>query len=537
MVAFLQTWSSAPSVAAMFDAGGLWRDIEAVSRQDDVVKVAAGFLVLAAIVGATTPSARHAARISLRLFLIAVVMIVVSPVFTAADLERMARICHWLGLAIGGIAIIDISSLFVFDVLFRISHFAVPRILRDLLIGVAYIAVLFTLLSRAGIGITQLLTTSAIISAVIGLSMQDTLGNIMAGMALQLENTIAVGDWVRIDQTVGRVTEIRWRHTAIETRNWDTVIVPNTQLIKSQVTVLGRRTSQPLQHRQWVYFNVDFRFSPTQVIHAVTEALTAEPIENVSSNPKPNCILFDIKESYCYYAVRYWLNNLAVDDPTDSRMRTIVYFSLKRAGIPMSIPAAKLFMTEESEAREEVSRQKDTAQRMEALSTVDLFDTLSPDERRTLAQRLYFAPFTAGEIVTHQAAEAHWLYILTKGTVEVVINDGDVSKTVSTLSAGDFFGEMSLMTGAKRSATVTALDDTHCYRLDKAGFQDIIQRRPEIADHIAKVMAERMVGLEAARARLAEEVRNKKLRDLEKDLLYRILKFFGIDRLAKSQTI
>ncbi len=515
----------------------VWHALEVVNRQNDVLKVALAFVVVSLMVAKSAPQDRPAARTALKLFAISLVLLASTAVLDVTGIPKLSRIAYWVGLAIGGIAIVDLTSLFIFDVLFKTGRVVVPRILRDLLIGVAYVLMLLTLLSRAGVGIGQLITTSAILTAVIGLSMQDTLGNIMAGVALQLEKTIAVGDWVKIDQTVGRITEIRWRHTSIETRNWDTVIVPNTQLIKSQVTVLGRRTAQPLQHRQWVYFNVDFRYSPTEVIHAVTEALTAEPIENVSSTPKPNCILFDIKESFCYYAVRYWLTNLAVDDPTDSRMRTIVYFALKRTGIPMSIPAHKLFMTEQSEAHEEVTRQKETTRRMEALATVDLFDTLSIEERRTLAERLHFAPFTAGETITRQGAEAHWLYVLTKGTAEVVVTDGDVRQSVNTLKAGDFFGEMSLMTGAKRSATVTAMEDTHCYRLDKAGFQDIIEKRPEIAAHISQVIAERLVGLEAARTHLAEEVKRKKLAELQNDLLSRILKFFGIDRVARSQTV
>ena len=84
----------------------------------------------------------------------------------------------------------------------------------------------------------------------------------MGGLALQTERTINVGDWVRIDQHEGQVIEIRWRQTSIETRNWDTVVIPNSYLMKSEVMVLGRRTNAPRQHRQWVYFNIDFRFAP-----------------------------------------------------------------------------------------------------------------------------------------------------------------------------------------------------------------------------------------------------------------------------------
>src|SRR2546429_841024 len=218
----------------------------------------------------------------------------------------------------------------------------------------------------------------------------------MGGMALQIEGAISVGDWIRVDNQEGLVREIRWRHTAIETRNWDTIIFPNSALMKAHVTVLGRRTGQPRQHRQWVYFNVDFRSSPAEVIDTVEKALCAEPIANVATAPPPNCVLMDFKESYCSYAVRYWLTDIAVDDPTNSLVRTRIYFALKRANIPLSIPAHSLFVTEETSARKDLHLEKETMQRTRALRGVELFHALTDRELRTLAEHLRFAPFTAG---------------------------------------------------------------------------------------------------------------------------------------------
>src|SRR5690606_10443581 len=111
--------------------------------------------------------------------------------------------------------------------------------------------------------------TSAVLTAVIGLSLQDTLGNLLGGLALQLDSSIQVGDWVKLGDVSGRVSEIRWRYTAIETRNWETVVVPNSIVMRSQVTVLGRRRGSPLQWRRWVHFQVDFRTPPNDVIHII----------------------------------------------------------------------------------------------------------------------------------------------------------------------------------------------------------------------------------------------------------------------------
>jgi small-conductance mechanosensitive channel len=110
----------------------------------------------------------------------------------------------------------------------------------------------------------------------------------MGGMAIQMERTIAVGDWIKVNDNVGVVKEIRWRQTSIETRNWDTVVIPNGVLMKSSVVVWAGARGRPRQHRQYVYFNVDYRYPPTEVIAAVNSAVAADPLPNVAAEPAPH---------------------------------------------------------------------------------------------------------------------------------------------------------------------------------------------------------------------------------------------------------
>jgi CRP-like cAMP-binding protein len=352
----------------------------------------------------------------------------------------------------------------------------------------------------------------------------------MGGLALQLDNSIQVGDWIKVGAEInGRVTEIRWRYTAIETRNWETIIVPNSQLMKGQVTVCGRRAGRDPRWRRWVYFNVDFRFEPPDVLQAVNEALQGKPIERVAADPPPHCILMDLHESYGRYAVRYWLTDLASDDPTDSVVRTRIFFALKRAGIPLSIPAHAIFMTEDSSERRDQKREADRGRRLEALAHVDLFSGLSDEDRATLAEGLRYAPFTRGETVTRQGAEAHWLYMIAEGEVSVqVAVEGGLEREVARLRTGNFFGEMSLMTGEARSATVVALSEVECYRLDKATFQLIIHKRPELAEVMAGILARRKVQLAAVREGLDQEAQSRRLAAAKHDLLGKIRDFFGL---------
>lgn len=511
-----------------------WQNVQTAAGMGGAfVWVVLGFLVLAAILFATLLSARMRVRTSVLLFALSFCGLLIAGLLLSAGVGQASASFRWIrwgSLLVQRFAIVNLTSVLVFDVALDAVRLKPPRIMRDLLVAFAYIVVAITLLSSSGVDLTGIVATSAVITAVIGLSFQDTLGNMMGGMALQLERAISVGDWVRIDNQEGRVKEIRWRHTAIETRNWDTIVIPNSVLMKGQITVLGRRAGAPRQHRQWVYFNVDFRYAPTDVINTVETALRAEPIPNVAVEPQPNCTFMDFKESYGSYAVRYWLTDLAQDDPTNSIVRSRIYFSLRRAGIPLSIPAHSVFMTEEDEQRRERKRAEEVDRRVETLNHVELFHSLTDEEKHSLAPHLRVAPFVRGEVITRQGAKAHWLYIITKGDAEVnvTVDGSNAGEKVAELHEGDFFGEMGMMTGETRSATVSALTDVECYRLDKEAFDEILSRRPPIAEDISQILARRRVELEAIREGLNEEAKRARMRRHQGDLLDRIRKFFTL---------
>jgi small-conductance mechanosensitive channel len=494
-----------------------------------------GFILAALILFGLVPAERPRIRTAVLLYALSFIGLLLAGALLSSGQTEQSEVYRWIAWFsrfILSLALINLASVLVFDVILGSARLIPPRILRDVILALAYVVAAIMLLSSVGVNLTGIVATSAIITAAIGFSLQDTLGNIMGGLAVQMERSIVVGDWIRVGEQEGQVKEIRWRQTSIETRNWDTIVIPNSILMKTQVIVLGRRTGAPRQHRQWVHFNVDFRYSPTSVIEAVEAALCAEPIVDVASEPAPHCLMLDFKDSYATYAARYWVTDLARTDPTDSIVRSRIYFALRRAGIPLSIPAHSLFITEEDETRRERKQGEEIERRLEALQRVELFHSLTDEERRELAARLRVAPFVCGEAMTRQGATAHWLYIMTKGDAEVRITvDGSgLSEKVATLHAGDFFGEMGLMTGAPRSATVVATTDAECYRLDKTAFIDILRRRPEIAEDISHALAKRRVELEAVREDLTEEAMRHRVRRTQGDLLHRIRNFFTLER-------
>ncbi|MGH9944990.1 MAG: cyclic nucleotide-binding domain-containing protein [Pyrinomonadaceae bacterium] len=493
--------------------------------------VALAFVSAVALLGAFVPAERTRLRNAVYLFVLACVGFAL-----AASLGEERRASYlwaqWAARFVLAAALINVASVLLFNVLLGAARLRPPRIARDLLVGAAYVVAGFALLTGIGVDLTGIVATSAVITAVIAFSLQDTLGNVLGGMALQMERTISVGDWIRVDGNEGRVTEIRWRQTSIETRNWDTIVIPNSVLMRSQVTLLGHTLGAPRQQRRPIYFNVDFRYAPADVIAAVEAALNAEPIDHVARTPAPHCILTDYRESYATYAARYWLTDLNPIDLVDSVVRARVYYALKRAGIPLSMPAHALFLTEENEVRRQRKRREEIKRRIADMRRVELFFPLNEEELRALAERLSVTPFIRGEAIARQGTTAHALYVIRRGEAEVRVRaeGSDLSEYVATLSEGDFFGEMGLLTGEPRAATVVALTDVECYRINKEIFEEGLRRRPEIARDISGILARRRVELDSVLGQLNADLVRQQMQRLHGDFLTRIRNFFSLDK-------
>jgi CRP-like cAMP-binding protein len=132
-------------------------------------------------------------------------------------------------------------------------------------------------------------------------------------------------------------------------------------------------------------------------------------------------------------------------------------------------------------------RQRELARRIKALAGIELFASLDEAERRKIAERLVHAPFARGDVMTRQGATAHWLYVIaSRRGRSLVGSPGGERRLLTRLPPGSIFGEMGLMTGAPRAATVVAASDVECYRLDKASFEDIIHERQTLAESMSQ---------------------------------------------------
>lgn len=419
-----------------------------------------------------------------------------------------------------GMLYLRLCGMLLFRVLLPLLHFRPLRILEDMTLMLAYAGWGMLRLREGGLDLSQLVTTSAVITAVIAFSMQDTLGNILSGIALQADQSLHIGQWVKAGDYSGKVVQIGWRSTQLETRSGETVVIPNGWLMKNAFVVIGRQAEGQEVWRRNIAFELDWQVPPAQVISITEQALADADIEGVSVTPRPSTVLMQWQDGIAHYVTRYWLTRFQADDLTDSRVRTHLLAALGRHGLALALHQHGTVLVRPATGG---IGMQELARRIAALANVALFGCLSAEEREQLARELVFAAFESGDVITRQGAVAHWLYILTAGEASVWLNHGQTDAIrLGSLHAGEVFGEMGMMTGAPRSATVVADSYAECYRLDHKGFEEIIAARPELAESISQVLAERQHANRMADNRAADSSNG------HGELLARIRHFFGL---------
>lgn len=458
-------------------------------------------VVVAALVNRFAPSRRGSLRTPALLFL---GYLLLSVGHLGANLVGGEGLARWLLVGerlAAGFCAAHLFALVVVDLGSRLLRREVPTLVGDLLAGLGDGVVFVAVATSAGVDPTSAVAGGTVVAAVLTISLQGTLGNVIGGVALQLDGSVELGDWIQLENgRQGRVALIRWRHVVLETRDGDSIVLPNSVLLTTPFTRLACRDGEHGLHRQFVYFRVDYRFSPARVCEVVQDALVASPIPNMATSPAPSVVCADlgkdVMDSSALYAVRYWIEDLLHDGVTDSDVRARIHAGLRRHGIPLALPAHKAYTAEVEDAAGR--RQQQVERAFAALRSVDLFQALSDAECRLLAENVGFVPFAPGELVTRQGAIAHYLYLITSGEVEILVEVEGVATRVDTLRAPDFFGEMGLLTGEPRRASVVALSATDCFRVDRAAFEQVLARRPEMANQVAAALARRQSGLDAA---------------------------------------
>lgn len=507
-----------------------WQNVMTFFWREESLLVVVFASLLAIILLHFLRESRSSVTNTLLFFLACWLVQFLSSLIHALEFTLIANVFYEIGFIGAGIALIRLTGLLAFRIVLPRMRVNPPRIAEDIFVILCYVVWFLVRLSYAGLDLGSILATSAVITAVIAFAMQDTLGNILGGLALQLDNSIEIGDWIKVDEIVGRVVDIRWRSTLVETRNWETVVFPNSQLMKNKFLVLGRRTDQPVQWRRWVWFNTSLEVSPAKVMQTLETSFSRAEIAHVAARPAPNCVLMEIDHGCARYAVRYWLTDLAVDDPTDSAVRRHVHAALTRAGIQLTVEEQNVQYVKYSEKRAEALHQRELALRHKTLRRIELFGQLTDAELQTLAEHLKYVPYVSGDVIARQGeASEHWLFIIISGEAEVFLPEPNGEKRVlNVLTKGDFFGEMSLLTGSPRMASVIARTDLQCYRLDKESFEEILRARPAIAEEVTNVLMVRQEALDKALHSMGQTDAVHEPHPPRTEVLAVVKRFFGL---------
>ena len=422
-----------------------------------------------------------------------------------ADAARVFGVLWWVLLAF--MSLVGLER-FVWRALDK-REIAVPKLLKDVVRALVLIVALFGIVSAAfDQSFTGVLAASGVLAVVIGFAMQSTLADLFSGIALNIEGPYRVGDWVQIDSTlVGQVQEINWRATRLRSADGNTVVLPNSKLAAAQIV---NYDSPAPRYRASVLVPLDARVPPG----LAKEALAAAALKamRVCADPGPTVETRTIEYSTVVYEIRYWVDSFNDDSSVHDEVTTSVWYALDAAGISIGPP---------------IETDRTMPERL--LDHVDLFRTLGADRRARIAAAARLVEFHCGDDVVRQGDTDGSLFIVAHGVFEVSLDGPEKRVAVARLGTGDFFGEMSLLTGSPRSAHVTALCDTTALEVDKDALGPILQSDPGLAKRLGQIVLHRRLANDATLRAMPPAERRTATRSQTAELLDRIRAFFSLN--------
>jgi small-conductance mechanosensitive channel/CRP-like cAMP-binding protein len=417
---------------------------------------------------------------------------------------------------IGYLFVRALNSLF-FSLAYQLKRIDAPTLIRNIFTIVAFtifFLIAFTFLFP-DVNLGALFTTSAIFGVILGLALQDTLGNFFAGISLQADRPFQVGDVITVgaQRHTGVVEEISWRAIKIRTFQNHVVLIANSNAAKEPIEVCPRDNL----NARLVFFNTLYTDSPAKTIHVAREAV--RETDNVSDKVTPIVRIKNLGDNGVDYEVKYWLEDYAKYNDTDALIRQRLWYAFRRAGLNFAFPTRTLHVERRGSIAQ---RDGDGGAIAERLSAVDIFAPLSADETSMLAQAAVRHVFAPGETVIRAGDEGSSMFVVHKGKVRVQVSENGRPRTVATLNEGDFFGEMALFTGEPRTANVLALEETEVLEIGHAAMKRVFDTNPDLVESLSFVMAERRQGL----ATQADDSTTSS--DSSAGILSSIKRFFGI---------
>jgi small-conductance mechanosensitive channel/CRP-like cAMP-binding protein len=402
----------------------------------------------------------------------------------------------------------------------------VPRLARDIVRGLALITLIVAAVNQIfGVPLNSLVISSTVASAVIGLALQDLLRNVVAGIALQVERPFAPGDWLLFGDQTAKVLEMSWRATRMVTVDNTHIIVPNANLAQAQIA--NYTLISPVQA-----LHVQIALAPDHPPNRVKAALAAAALaaEGVLSDPPPAIRLVAYGEYSVTYDIKFWMHGFERYTETRDAVMTSAWYYVRRAGFRLPTPPRELYVHPADPRNRADDEAREHERAAAALAAVELFSLLRPDELATLAARCERQTFGRGEVLVRQGDIDDTLYVVRRGRVrvEAAAEQGGAAVLVSELGAGDFFGELALLTGAPRRATVMAVEDTEALIVRRDTISPLIERNPALAEGLSTVLERRAAQRQSALAAADSAAADSAAEMGQPNLLGRIRSMFGL---------
>ena len=430
----------------------------------------------------------------------------------SARLIRIPFVVLWALLAYLGIRFLNAA---IFDLAFRLRRgYEAPTLARNVFTLVTFTILLVVIIKvqypKTDLG--ALFTTSAIFGVIIGLALQDTLGNFFAGISLHADRPFQVGDVIVVGPHVGVVESITWRATKLRTFQNHIVLVSNSMAAREAIEVSPRENL----NARLVFFSTIYTDSPSKTIHIVREAV--RDADNVSDKIPPIIRIRQLGDSSVDWEIKYWLDDYAKYNDSDALVRQRVWYALRRNGLTFAFPTRTLYLERPVPARP-ITPEDQIADR---LSAVEIFSPLSPDELRQLAKATAGHVFAPGETLIRTGDEGSSMFVVHSGRVAVQVPDRSGPRTVAELTEGSFFGEMALFTGEPRTANVVALEETEVLEIGHTAMKHLFETNPGLAESISWTISERRAALAKDSASVQPSIQETA------GLLSSIKRFFGL---------
>jgi small-conductance mechanosensitive channel/CRP-like cAMP-binding protein len=357
---------------------------------------------------------------------------------------------------------------------------AYPRLLMDLLRAILFMAAVVLILQFVlGQPATGLITLSSVVIAVIGFALRNVISDVVSGIALGIEHPYRIGDWIETTPGIPvKVAEITWRTTRLVDRNGFIVVVPNG-LIAGQRLI--NYSGGERDYRTALRVPLDAKLP----VHRAKRILLSGALDagRTFGGLLPDVLLAEYGDGAAIYVVRFRVPDAGQEAACRDAVASRVLHALHCAGESIQ----EITMGQEiTTGRWFVS---DKSPRDALLGHVDLFRGFEATERSELAAKMRTLELRAGQALVRQGDTGDCLYILAEGILDVEIDRNERDKLMDRIAPGEVFGEMSLLTGQPRSATVTAMLDSVVYEIGREDIDPILRGRPAIAEGLAGVMA------------------------------------------------